>query len=93
MWIIHVNQHLIKHNSKHNTDYPVFRIQNGRVDDFPRYAREVIIKGDSKSVYSPDNPLRCGAKVWIEAEEEPVLIDECVYADIREEMNKKKITF
>jgi hypothetical protein len=31
------------------------------------YAHEVHINGKSKIVYSPDKPLSCGAKVWIEA--------------------------
>jgi hypothetical protein len=29
----------------------------------------VVIKGDSELVYSPDKPLSCGAKVWIETEQ------------------------
>ena len=30
------------------------------------YGHEVNILGSSKVVYSPDKPLACGAKVWIE---------------------------
>lgn len=30
------------------------------------YANEVTITGESKIIYSPDKPLSCGAKVWIE---------------------------
>ena len=38
------------------------------------YAHEVVIKGDSKVVYSPDKPLSCGAKVWIETEGEVIIV-------------------
>ena len=38
------------------------------------YAHEVDIKGPSKVIYSPDKPLSCGAKVWIETESEVVTI-------------------
>jgi len=34
------------------------------------YCHEVKIKGDSKVIYSPDNPLPCGARVWIETKSE-----------------------
>ena len=36
------------------------------------YAHEVEIKGESKVIYSPDKPLSCGARVWIETESEVV---------------------
>ena len=39
------------------------------------YAYEVSIKGPSKVVYSPDKPLSCGARVWIETESEVEIID------------------
>jgi hypothetical protein len=32
------------------------------------YAHEVAIKGESKVIYSPDKPLSCGARVWIETQ-------------------------
>ena len=38
------------------------------------YATDVTIDGPSKLVYSPDKPLSCGAKVWIEAEYEDVVL-------------------
>ena len=37
------------------------------------YAHEVEIQGPSKVIYSPDKPLPCGARVWIETEETVVL--------------------
>tara|TARA_B110000438_G_scaffold242504_1_gene242087 strand:+ start:205 stop:333 length:129 start_codon:yes stop_codon:yes gene_type:complete len=39
-----------------------------------RIGHEVHIKGDSKVMYSPDKPLSCGAKVWIETEGEVIVI-------------------
>jgi hypothetical protein len=33
------------------------------------YGHEVIVDGPCKIIYSPDKPLSCGAKVWIETEE------------------------
>ena len=32
------------------------------------YGHEVTVNGPCKVVYSPDKPLSCGAKVWIETE-------------------------
>jgi hypothetical protein len=63
--IIHVNQHEVKANSKNKTDNPVLTIKTYK-DNI--YAHEVAIKGESKVVYSPDKPLSCGAKVWIETQ-------------------------
>jgi hypothetical protein len=38
------------------------------------YCHGVEIAGPSKVVYSPDKPLSCGAKVWIETESEVTLV-------------------
>jgi len=69
--IIHVNQHVIKANKKNNTDNPVLTVKTYKNNI---YAHEVDIKGDSKVIYSPDNPLSCGAKVWIETYNEVIII-------------------
>ena len=63
--VVHVNQHIIKSNYKNKERKPVLTVKTYK-DNV--YASEVIIKGDSKIVYSPDKPLSCGAKVWIETE-------------------------
>jgi hypothetical protein len=63
--IIHVNQHVIKRNSKTGEREPVLTIKQGCKNT---YVHEVSIHGPSKVVYSPDKPLNCGAKVWIETE-------------------------
>ena len=39
------------------------------------YGHEVEINGPCRVVYSPDKPLSCGAKVWIETEAGVVVVD------------------
>ena len=63
--IIHVNQHEVKANNKNGTNNPVLTIKTYKTNT---YAHEVSIKGESKVVYSPDKPLSCGARVWIETQ-------------------------
>jgi hypothetical protein len=65
--IIHVNQHVIRANTKHGENNPVLTVKTYKEN---RYANEVTIKGDSKIVYSADKPLSCGARVWIETHAE-----------------------
>jgi hypothetical protein len=60
---IHVNQHVIKANAKYGENNPVFTIKQGGKNT---YAFNVKVKGEMELVYSPDKPLSCGAKVWIE---------------------------
>lgn len=65
--IIHVNQHNIKANLR-SRNLPVITCKTYKSNT---YANEVIIYGQdgkeaAKVVYSPDKPLSCGAKVWIE---------------------------
>ena len=67
--IIHVNQHVIKANAKTGATDPVLTVKTYKENI---YAHEVEIKGPSRVVYSPDKPLSCGAKVWIETEAEVV---------------------
>ena len=60
---IHVNQHVIKANAKYGENNPVFTIKQGGKNT---YAFNVKVVGEMELVYSPDKPLSCGAKVWIE---------------------------
>lgn len=67
--IIHVNQAHIRANiraEKENRE-PVLTVKTYKDN---RYANTAIIHGPSKVVYSPDKPLSCGARVWIETEGE-----------------------
>jgi hypothetical protein len=63
--IIHVNQHVVKANTKNGTNNPVLTIKTYKTNN---YAHAVEIKGPSKIMYSPDKPLSCGAKVWVETQ-------------------------
>ena len=64
---IHVNQHKIRSNKKHNLNEPVITVKTSKSNT---YAHEVEVLGPSKIIYRPDKPLSCGAKVWIETEGE-----------------------
>ena len=66
---IHVNQHVIRSNKKHGKKEPVLTVKTYKSNT---YAHEVEINGPSKVIYSPDKPLSCGARVWIETESEVV---------------------
>jgi|TARA_R110001599_G_scaffold350985_1_gene581926 hypothetical protein len=66
--IIHVNQHIIKSNAKKSERNPVLTCKTYKSNN---YAHEAIIYGEdgieaARIIYSPDKPLSCGAKVWIE---------------------------
>ena len=67
---IHVNQHVIKANAKNGENNPIFTIKQGGKNI---YAHNVKVKGEMELVYSPDKPLSCGAKVWIETRGDIVL--------------------
>ena len=67
---IHINQHKIRSNKKNNTEEPVITVKTSKSNT---YAKEVEILGKSKLLYKPNNPLSCGAKVWIETNEKVVL--------------------
>jgi hypothetical protein len=69
--IVHVNQHVIKSNRKHSTEEPVLTVKTYKSNT---YASEVVIRGDSKVIYSPNKPLSCGAHVWIETQSEVEII-------------------
>jgi hypothetical protein len=60
---IHVNMHIIRANSKQSEQQPPLTVKTYKANT---KAYEVEIDGPSKVVYSPDKPLSCGAKVWIE---------------------------
>lgn len=77
--IIHINQHIIKYNKDHGTAHPTITVKSGKKN---RYAQEVEIEGPSKVIYSPEDPLSCGARVWIETESKINLIGETTYSEI-----------
>ena len=70
--IIHVNQHVIKRNTKNKTDDPVLSVKTYKDNN---YAHEAIIRDKSgneiaRVIYRPHKPLSCGARCWIETDTE-----------------------
>jgi|TARA_R110002110_G_scaffold394697_1_gene608904 hypothetical protein len=68
---IHINQHTIRRNQKTGERKPVISCKTYKENI---YSNSVEILGPSKVVYSPDKPLSCGARVWIETTSE-VIVD------------------
>jgi len=66
---IHVNQHVIRRNNKctQGPYEPPITVKEGKSNT---YCHSVTVHGPSTVVYSPDKPLSCGAKVWIETSAE-----------------------
>jgi len=64
---IHVNQHIIRKNHKTGEREPVLTVKTYKDNT---YCHEVLVNGPCKVIYSPDKPLPCGAKVWIETNHE-----------------------
>ena len=84
MPIIHVNMNTIRSNKKHNKNDPpisVRKTQSGK----PTYCHSAEFDGFARVVYDPDNPLPCGARLWIEVDGQAV---DC----ISNEANIKTIT-
>jgi hypothetical protein len=69
---VHVNQHNIRHNRGNPDDMrPVITVKTYKSNE---YGDTVEINGPSVVLYSPDKPLSCGAKVWIECQYEDIHI-------------------
>jgi len=62
---IHINQHVIRANKKNGTSNPCITVKTSKSNHYT-YAAE--IDGLSRVVYSPNKPLSCGARVWIETD-------------------------
>lgn len=71
--IVHVNQHKIRANigKPAGEQEPVLTVKTYKSNT---YAHEVEILGPSRVVYSPDKPLSCGARVWVETEAEVKIV-------------------
>lgn len=68
--IIHVNQHVIRANIKSDKQEPPLTVKTYKDNT---YASEAVIydkDGEvaAKVIYSPEKPLSCGARVWIETQ-------------------------
>jgi hypothetical protein len=62
---IHINQLVIRQNKINGANDPPISVIDGR--KITRH-HEIEILGPARLIYSPDKPLKCGARVWIEAE-------------------------
>lgn len=60
---IHINQHVIRKNSSFNLNEPVITCKTYKENT---YHHRLKINGPCEIIYSPDKPLSCGARVWIE---------------------------
>ncbi len=69
--VIHINQHVIRDNLATGKRNPVITVKTYKSNE---YAHEVEILGPCRVVYSPDRPLSCGARVWIETTEEVIAL-------------------
>ena len=69
--IIHVNQHAVRRNVKSEVKEPVLTVKTYKSNT---YAHEVEIAGPSRVVYSPDKPLSCGARVWVETNADVTIV-------------------
>lgn len=69
--LIHVNQHKIRARNPKPLTVKTYKDN--------REATQAVIRVDGKEVarivYSPDKPLSCGARCWIETNEEVVVVE------------------
>ena len=66
--IVHVNQHIIRANTKNGTDAPALIVKDYK--NGSRNASSVQIHGPSEVVYQAHQPLSCGARCWIQTQSE-----------------------
>ncbi len=67
--IAHVNQHVIKHNAKHKTSHPCLTVKHPKLGTVYCHAVEVQATLVD-SAWTGRKPLSCGARVWIEYQQE-----------------------
>ena len=73
--VIHINQHIIRRNQKTGLRDPVISVKTYKDN---RYAKKVSILDKDGAVvatiiYSPDKPLNCGARCWVETHNNVVI--------------------
>ena len=74
--IIHVNQHKIRSNQKTGDRAPVLTVKDYKSNTYAHGVR-IVHQGVTVAViqYSPDQPLSCGARVWIEVDTNVVEVE------------------
>jgi hypothetical protein len=82
---IHINQNVIRANAKNGTNNPAITVKTHKANT---YAHRVEIEGPSSVIYSPDKPLSCGARVWVETDSQVTLhgLDKEKYTMSRDRM-------
>ena len=76
---LHVNQHNIRANTKAgNGRLPVISAKTYKDNVYGHYAMILDESGNvvAKLIYRPHSPLPCGAKVWIETDNDVHIVDE-----------------
>ena len=53
----------------------LFLINTCKTNNKNKYGHHIKIDGPSEVIYSPNKPLPCGAKVWIETDSKYLNID------------------
>jgi len=74
--VVHINQHNIKANNK-GADLPVITVKTYKSNT---YAKGLILRDKEgqeigRLIYSPDKPLSCGAKVWLQFNDEVISVE------------------
>lgn len=64
---VNVNRHVINRNRNTGSDDPPFTIY--RPGKRVERASEVSLEGNVRLIYRPEKPLKCGATVWLEADQ------------------------
>lgn len=76
--IIHINQHHIKWNRKHpeEENKPVITCKTYKDNQYHHGVKLVDQEGNviGHVKYQPDNPLACGAHVWIEIDTDVITV-------------------
>lgn len=64
--VINVNPQVIKTNTDNGTNDPPLRMRQGRDGAHPVHAYSLEIDGPCRIIHAPQEPIPCGARVWIE---------------------------
>ena len=67
MKIINVSRGTVDSNRKRGTRKPPLSCRTGKYGRAV-YGQTIIIDGPCRVIYRPDEPLPCGARVWIETD-------------------------
>ena len=74
---IHINQHKIKSNRKHDMCEPVITCKTYKDNQYGHEVEILDTQGNvvAKVIYRPEKPLSCGAHVWLETYNEVNIIN------------------